>query len=452
MMNSISPVDGRYAKKLENVNQYFSEIGIIKAKILVEVDYLEFISTEFSKDCDIEKIRKYIHSLEDFLLYDNIKMIESVTKHDTKAIEYFLREVLTDTDQKHLIPFIHFGLTSQDVVSFSYNYNILNFRVELFEPLFRSLTRKMLDIGQERFENRFITRTHGQPAIIANSFNDEVFVLYRDRIKAQYLKLERINQEVKFGGAIGNLDAHYTVKPTNWESKMNDFMKNFGLKRQIRTTQIENYEHLVEYLDITKRINNILIDFCRDFWYYISIGYIKIKKDENSIGSSTMPQKINPILFENAEGNLEYANCQISFLSDKLLKSRLQRDLTDSTVMRNIGVVFSHCVLAYENIIDAISNTSPNIDKMESDVQENGQVLSEKIQTILRFYGHSDAYEIIKGLSMGEKIPMSEMQNRIDDIINENTFVSIVKTNTPSFNKETEEYLKIKELIKSYQI
>jgi adenylosuccinate lyase len=175
----------------------------------------------------------------------------------------------------------------------------------------------MSDIGSKRFKHRFLARTHGQPAIVSNSFHEDVFNLFSYRLKNQYLKLEKINQEVKFGGAIGNLDAHYTVSSKNWGSLIDCFIKDFGLKRQQRTTQIENYEHLVEYLDTVKRINNILIDFCRDFWYYISIGYIKIQKDEESVGSSTMPQKINPILFENAEGNLEYANSQISFFSDK---------------------------------------------------------------------------------------------------------------------------------------
>ena len=418
---SISPVDGRYHHICEPISDYFSEFALIKYRVLVEIRYFISLSElpipslkNLSKK-DLDKVSKIS---SDFSLDDavTIKNIEKKINHDVKAVEYFIKEKFDRLDFGSYKEYIHFGLTSQDVnntaiplmLKDSIN-NILSTSFTEIVNLLHSKTNELRGISM-------IARTHGQPAS-PTTFGKE-FEVFGERLKNQINSLTHIPNNGKFGGASGNLSAHYVSYPKiDWDKFSDKFLKSLGLTRSRPTTQIEHYDNMAAIFHNLLRINTILIDLCRDIWHYISINYLIQKVNKNEVGSSAMPHKVNPIDFENAEGNLLIANSQFSFLAEKLPISRLQRDLTDSTVTRNIGVPISHTLIAIESIKKGMDKIDVNKLKIEMDLENNWAVVSEAIQTILRRENISKPYELLKDLTRGnDEINKESIQNFIKNL------------------------------------
>tara|TARA_Y100001936_G_scaffold20942_1_gene18220 strand:- start:1613 stop:2965 length:1353 start_codon:yes stop_codon:yes gene_type:complete len=418
---SISPVDGRYHHICEPISDYFSEFALIKYRVLVEIRYFISLSElpipslkNLSKK-DLDKVSKIS---SDFSLDDavTIKNIEKKINHDVKAVEYFIKEKFDRLDFSSYKEYIHFGLTSQDVnntaiplmLKDSIN-NILSTSFTEIVNLLHSKTNELRGISM-------IARTHGQPAS-PTTFGKE-FEVFGERLKNQINSLTHIPNNGKFGGASGNLSAHYVSYPKiDWDKFSDKFLKSLGLTRSRPTTQIEHYDNMAAIFHNLLRINTILIDLCRDIWHYISINYLIQKVNKNEVGSSAMPHKVNPIDFENAEGNLLLANSQFSFLAEKLPISRLQRDLTDSTVTRNIGVPISHTLIAIESIKKGMDKIDVNKLKIEMDLENNWAVVSEAIQTILRRENISKPYELLKDLTRGnDEINKESIQNFIKNL------------------------------------
>jgi len=418
---SISPVDGRYHHICEPISDYFSEFALIKYRVLVEIRYFISLSElpipslkNLSKK-DLDKVSKIS---SDFSLDDavTIKNIEKKINHDVKAVEYFIKEKFDRLDFSSYKEYIHFGLTSQDVnntaiplmLKDSIN-NILSTSFTEIVNLLHSKTNELRGISM-------IARTHGQPAS-PTTFGKE-FEVFGERLKNQINSLTHIPNNGKFGGASGNLSAHYVSYPKiDWDKFSDKFLKSLGLTRSRPTTQIEHYDNMAAIFHNLLRINTILIDLCRDIWHYISINYLIQKVNKNEVGSSAMPHKVNPIDFENAEGNLLLANSQFSFLAEKLPISRLQRDLTDSTVTRNIGVPISHTLIAIESIKKGMDKIDVNKLKIEMDLENNWAVVSEAIQTILRKENISKPYELLKDLTRGnDEINKESIQNFIKNL------------------------------------
>ena len=418
---SISPVDGRYHHICEPISDYFSEFALIKYRVLVEIRYFISLSElpipslkNLSKK-DLDKVSKIS---SDFSLDDavTIKNIEKKINHDVKAVEYFIKEKFDRLDLSSYKEYIHFGLTSQDVnntaiplmLKDSIN-NILSTSFTEIVNLLHSKTNELRGISM-------IARTHGQPAS-PTTFGKE-FEVFGERLKNQINSLTHIPNNGKFGGASGNLSAHYVSYPKiDWDKFSDKFLKSLGLTRSRPTTQIEHYDNMAAIFHNLLRINTILIDLCRDIWHYISINYLVQKVNKNEVGSSAMPHKVNPIDFENAEGNLLLANSQFSFLAEKLPISRLQRDLTDSTVTRNIGVPISHTLIAIESIKKGMDKIDVNKLKIEMDLENNWAVVSEAIQTILRRENISKPYELLKDLTRGnDEINKESIQNFIKNL------------------------------------
>ena len=418
---SISPIDGRYHHICEPISDYFSEFALIKYRVLVEIRYFISLSElpipslkNLSKK-DLDKVSKIS---SDFSLDDavTIKNIEKKINHDVKAVEYFIKEKFDRLDFSSYKEYIHFGLTSQDVnntaiplmLKDSIN-NILSISFTEIVNLLHSKTNELRGISM-------IARTHGQPAS-PTTFGKE-FEVFGERLKNQINSLTHIPNNGKFGGASGNLSAHYVSYPKiDWDKFSDKFLKSLGLTRSRPTTQIEHYDNMAAIFHNLLRINTILIDLCRDIWHYISINYLIQKVNKNEVGSSAMPHKVNPIDFENAEGNLLLANSQFSFLAEKLPISRLQRDLTDSTVTRNIGVPISHTLIAIESIKKGMDKIDVNKLKIEMDLENNWAVVSEAIQTILRRENISKPYELLKDLTRGnDEINKESIQNFIKNL------------------------------------
>ncbi len=402
-LTAISPIDGRYRKHVQQLDEYFSEYGLIKYRVLVEIEYFLFLAEKKFFNLSNKTIKQLKKLKDDFGLEDaqEIKQIEYKTNHDVKAVEYFLKNELKKTGSSERKEWIHFGLTSQDInntaiplfwkhaVEYEYLPALLNLNTEL-----KLMAKEWKDIPM-------LAHTHGQPAS-PTKLGKEIMV-FVERIENQIEQLINIPFTAKFGGATGNFNAHYAAFPKiDWIKIANDFVeKRLGLTRVQYTTQIEHYDNLASHFDCIKRINNILIDFCRDAWVYISMEYFrqKIKKDE--VGSSAMPHKVNPIDFENAEGNLGIANAIFGHMASKLPVSRLQRDLTDSTVLRNIGVPFAHTLIAFKSIEKGLSSLIVNDSKIYADLDNNWAVVSEAIQTILRRENYPEPYEALKQLTRG---------------------------------------------------
>ena len=431
---SISPIDGRYCHICEPISDYFSEFALIKYRVLVEIRY--FISLAKLPIPSLKNISKKDLDLvskisSDFSLYDavSIKNIEKKINHDVKAVEYFIKEKFDRLDFDSYKEYIHFGLTSQDVNNTAIPLMIKDSINDILLISFSEIVNLMNLKSNELKEVSMISRTHGQPAS-PTTFGKE-FKVFEERLKKQINSLLKIPNNGKFGGASGNLNAHYVSYPKiDWDKFSDQFLKDLGLKRSKPTTQIEHYDNMAAIFQNLLRINTILIDFCRDMWHYISINYLMQKVNNNEIGSSAMPHKVNPIDFENAEGNLQLANSQFSFLAEKLPISRLQRDLTDSTVTRNIGVPFSHTLIALESIKKGMSKIDVNKLKIEKDLENNWAVVSEAIQTILRRENISKPYELLKDLTRG------------NDEINKESIQNIIK-NLPVSNKVKKELLSI---------
>ncbi len=408
-LTAISPIDGRYKSKTERLKNYFSESALIKYRILIEVEY--FISL---CELPLPQLKKFPKIEFDKLrnIYKNfsinsairVKEIEKITNHDVKAVEYFIKEEFEKLGLSSFKEFIHFGLTSQDINNTAVPLSIKEFFNNIFISEIKNILQKLRKLSEEWKDVPMLARTHGQAAS-PTKLGKEIFV-FVERIENQLILLEKIPFSSKFGGATGNFNAHNVAYPNyNWVEFGNNFVeKKLLLTRQQTTTQIEHYDTLAALLDCIKRINNILIDFSRDMWTYISMDYFKQAIKKGEVGSSAMPHKVNPIDFENAEGNLGMANSIYEFLSSKLPISRLQRDLTDSTVLRNIGVPFSHNLISFNSLNKGLEKIVLNQEKIQVDLDENWAVCAEAIQTILRRESYPNPYESLKKLTRTNSI------------------------------------------------
>ncbi|MDG2150728.1 MAG: adenylosuccinate lyase [Polaribacter sp.] len=421
-LNAISPIDGRYRGKISKLADFFSEEALIKYRVRVEIEY--FISL-----CEIPlpQLEKFNHHLFDDLrkIYINfttedaqkIKDIEGITNHDVKAVEYFIKEKFDVLGLQNFKEFIHFGLTSQDINNTAIPLSIKEAMNEVYLPNYFQVLEKLQELVIEWKDISMLARTHGQPASPTRLGKEiDVFVV---RLKEQYNLLNQIPNAAKFGGATGNFNAHKVAYPMiDWKAFGSKFVtEKLGLQHSFPTTQIEHYDHMAALFDSLKRINTIMIDLDRDFWTYVSMDYFKQKIKAGEVGSSAMPHKVNPIDFENSEGNLGIANALFEHLSAKLPISRLQRDLTDSTVLRNIGVPFGHTVIAFTSTIKGLNKLLLNKQKFEQDLENNWAVVAEAIQTILRREAYPNPYEVLKGLTRtNEKINQNSISNFIDTL------------------------------------
>jgi len=405
-LTSVSPVDGRYARHTEPLIDFFSEYALFKYRVRVEVEYLIALSglgLQGVAPLKEEEAYKLRGVYMDFTLQDAeaIKTIERTTNHDVKAVEYFVKERLQKLGRNDLLEFVHFGLTSQDVNNTAVPLSIKEAQEEVMLPKLRVVIEALKSFSDEWKDIPMLARTHGQPAS-PTRLGKEIYV-FVERLEQQVAQLEQVPFAAKFGGATGNFNAHHVAYPnTDWVAFGNKFVsESLGLSRSQTTTQIEHYDHMAGMLDAWKRINTILIDLSRDIWTYISMDYFKQKIKEGEVGSSAMPHKVNPIDFENAEGNLGFANAMSEHLASKLPVSRLQRDLTDSTVLRNIGMPFSHTIIALASIQKGLGKLILNEAKLKADLDDHWEVCAEAIQTVLRREGYEKPYEALKALTRG---------------------------------------------------
>ncbi|MDB4590578.1 adenylosuccinate lyase [Flavobacteriaceae bacterium] len=420
-LKAITPIDGRYASKTSSLISYFSEEALIKYRVQVEIEYFialvelklpqlsGFNTTLFSELRTI-----YTHFSTDDA--QKIKDIEKVTNHDVKAVEYFIKEKFDALNLKEYKEFIHFGLTSQDINNTSIPLSIKDAMNEVYVPCLVELKNKLTSLATDWADIPMLARTHGQPASPTRLGKEiHVFVV---RIEEQFELLNDIKSAAKFGGATGNFNAHKIAYPTiDWKDFAQKFVHDkLGLHHSFPTTQIEHYDHMAALFDCLKRINTIIIDLDRDVWTYVSMDYFKQKIKKGEVGSSAMPHKVNPIDFENSEGNLGIANALFEHLSAKLPVSRLQRDLTDSTVLRNVGVPFGHTLIAFQSTLKGLNKLLLNEPKFAEDLENNWAVVAEAIQTILRREAYPNAYEALKGLT------------RTNSVINAGSIAAFIET------------------------
>ncbi|MDA9668938.1 MAG: adenylosuccinate lyase [Flavobacteriales bacterium] len=421
-LNAIGPIDGRYNSKTKDLQNYFSEASLIKFRVKVEIEY--FIALCNSSIIQLnhfpsEKFKELRKIYSNFNNDDaqRIKEIESITNHDVKAVEYFIKEEFKKLKLEEFNEFIHFGLTSQDINNTAVPYSIKKALEEIILPEISNLIKLIEKNANIWSDISMLARTHGQAASPTRMGKE--MMVFVERLKNQLLLMNKIPHTAKFGGATGNFNAHHVAFPDiNWVDFSNDFLKSsLELKRQQTTTQIEHYDNLAAIMNNLSRINTILIDFSRDIWTYVSMDYFKQKINKNEVGSSAMPHKVNPIDFENAEGNLGIANSLFSFMADKLPISRLQRDLTDSTVLRNIGVPLAHTLIALKSLNKGIKKLVINKEKISSDLDENWAVVAEAIQTILRRENYPNPYESLKELTrLNSKITKKTIGDFIDNL------------------------------------
>ncbi|MEO7306366.1 MAG: adenylosuccinate lyase [Ferruginibacter sp.] len=402
-LTAISPIDGRYRKQLQHLSEYFSEYALIKYRIIVEVEYFLFLAEKKFFKVDAKTKQHLLKMADEFSIEDAaaVKKTESITNHDVKAVEYFIKNVLEECHAGHLKEWVHFGLTSQDINNTAIPLLWKN-SIELeYLPAIINLQHTIGKMALAWKDVPMLARTHGQPAS-PTRLGKEMMV-FVERLENQIQLFSYIPFTAKFGGATGNFNAHHVGFPKyNWIKFANDFTENkLGLQRQQYTTQVEHFDVLAAHFDAIKRINTIMIDFCRDMWTYISMDYFKQQTKKGEIGSSAMPHKVNPIDFENAEGNLGMANALLEHFSAKLPVSRLQRDLTDSTVLRNIGVPMAHTILAIRSTEKGISKLVLHEPKLKADLDNNWAVVAEAIQTILRRENYPAPYEALKELTRG---------------------------------------------------
>ncbi len=437
-LNAISPIDGRYRSKVEALSNYFSEEALIKYRVLVEIEY--FIAL-----CEIPlpQLERFDANLFDDLraIYKNftaddalkIKTIESVTNHDVKAVEYFIKEQFDALNISEHKEFIHFGLTSQDINNTAIPLSIKEAMNDVYVPEYFKVLNELKSLSNEWKAVSMLARTHGQPASPTRLGKEiEVFVV---RLEEQFNLLNDIPSAAKFGGATGNFNAHKVAYPTiDWKAFGSKFVQEkLGLQHSFPTTQIEHYDHMAALFDCLKRINTIIIDLDRDIWTYVSMDYFKQKIKKGEVGSSAMPHKVNPIDFENSEGNLGIANAVFEHLAAKLPLSRLQRDLTDSTVLRNVGVPFSHTIIGLKSTLKGLNKLLLNEAKFAEDLENNWAVVAEAIQTILRREAYPNPYEALKGLTRtNEKITQDSISNFIDTLEVPNSIKEELKQITPS--------------------
>lgn len=408
-LKNISPLDGRYSKSIETLSDYFSESALIKYRIKVEIEYLIHLSRQKEvkeldpiSDKDIKRFQKIYNS---FSIEDakRVKAIEVATNHDVKAVEYFIREKLEKMNKKRLYPWIHFALTSEDVNNLSYSLMWQEGMRNVFLPQFHEVIKKLNTIAKQFSTTAMLSLTHGQSAT-PTTFGKELAVFVH-RLNRQFEQIKKQQLQGKFGGATGTWAAHYTAYPKmDWLNFSKKFIRSLGLDPNLVTTQIEPHDSVVESYHSMIRVNNILIDLCRDIWSYVSRGVLKQKRVPGEVGSSTMPHKINPIQFENAEGNLGLANSILGHLSNKLPISRMQRDLTDSTTLRNQGIAMGYSYLACKNILKGLKRITVNKPGMKKELNSHWEVLAEAVQTVLRKSGSDNAYEQLKNMTQGETV------------------------------------------------
>ena len=421
-LTAISPVDGRYRSKSAGLDEYFSEFALIRYRVKVEVEYfIALCELPLPQLADFD--HKYFPTLRSF--YENftvenaqeIKDIEKVTNHDVKAVEYFLKRRFDELDLKRFKEFIHFGLTSQDINNVAVPLTLRDANANIYLPAMQELRDKLFAMAEEWKDVPMLAHTHGQPASPTH-LGKEIYV-FVERIDNQINNLKNIPFCAKFGGATGNMNAHKIAYPhIEWKNFANNYINNnLGLTRLQTTTQIEHYDFMAAYFDAVKRVNTILIDLARDVWQYVSMEYFKQKIKAGEVGSSAMPHKVNPIDFENAEGNLGLANAIFEHLSAKLPISRMQRDLTDSTVTRNVGVPLAHTMIAISSLLKGLDKLILNEEKLSADLLNNYAVVAEAIQTILRREEVEGAYELLKGLTRtNEKVTRESIDKFIDEL------------------------------------
>lgn len=419
---SISPIDGRYKKKTLMLKNIFSEYAFFKFRIKIEIAWLQKLSL-ISNITELPtfnaKINNILNNIIKYLNYQDIKkikLIEKKTNHDVKSIEYFLqKKIYSNLFNSHIINFIHFACTSEDINNLAYAYMVKKTRCKVLIPLWKKIILKIKNISHLLKNINMLSRTHGQPATPTTMGKEMINFYYR--LNRQLIQLRYISILGKINGATGNYNAHYASYPTiNWNKISQEFILSFGIQWNAFTTQIEPHDYLSELFSCISRFNIILINLSQDIWNYIALNYFKQKKINNEVGSSTMPHKINPINFENAEGNLGLSNAIIYYMNNKLPISRYQRDLSDSTVLRNIGVIISYSIIAYQSILSGIIKISINIRYIIQDLNKQWQLLAEPIQTIMRKYNISSAYEKLKLITRGKNINIQDIHNYIDSL------------------------------------
>lgn len=436
-LNAISPIDGRYRNKIEELSRFFSEEALIKYRVLVEVEYFILLCNN-----DIPQLNSFpkerFEELRELHLSFNseqareIKEIEKVTNHDVKAVEYFLKGRFDALGLSEFKEFIHFGLTSQDINNTAIPLSLKHAFQEVYLPRMKALVQKLEDLADEWKSVPMLAKTHGQPASPTRLGKEiQVFV---ERLRQQMSLLDQVPFAAKFGGATGNFNAHHIAYPRlDWKRFGQEFVEDtLGLTQSFPTTQIEHYDHLAAFFDGLKRINTIMIDLDRDIWQYISMNYFKQKIKKGEVGSSAMPHKVNPIDFENSEGNLGIANAIFEHLSAKLPISRLQRDLTDSTVLRNIGVPMGHSLIGIDSTLKGLGKLLLNPEAFEKDLEDNWAVAAEAIQTILRRESYPDPYEALKGLTRtNSRIDRAAISQFIDGLDIDDAVKEELKAITP---------------------
>ena len=436
-LNSISPIDGRYFDKTKILNKYFSEKALIFYRLKVEVEYFISLCKIGIPQLDNFESKKFDELRKIYLKFSDedaaeIKEIERVTNHDVKAVEYYIKQKFDALNLAEYKEFVHFGLTSQDINNTAIPLSVKDFIEEVYIPKLNNVLDAINVKCEELKDITIISRTHGQPASPTKLGKE--FKVFWTRISNQLYTLKEIPNSAKFAGAVGNFNAHHVAYPNiDWKEFGQNFIENeLNLNYSFPTTQIEHYDSFAALCDNCRRINNILLDMCIDILTYISHDYFKQKIIKGEVGSSAMPHKVNPIDFENSEGNIGLANSIFDFLSNKLPKSRLQRDLSDSTVLRNIGVPFGHSLISFESILKGLNKIYVNEDKINKDIEENWIVVSEAIQTILRREGYSNPYEIMKELTRNnQKIDKESLHKFIDDLKIDDTIKKELKQISP---------------------
>ncbi len=419
---AISPLDGRYASKCDSLRPLFSEFGLIRLRILVEVRWLQFLA----EHPGIEGLGPFSPVVNSFLdgLVDNfdrdaaaqVKDIETTTNHDVKAIEYYLSQAFgEDQELGKLRPYLHFACTSEDINNIAYALMLRRGRDDVLLPALRKISTRLTEMSRQTAGIAMLSRTHGQTASPTTLGKELANVVWR--LERQMSLYAAVPAMAKINGAVGNFNAHVVAYPqVDWVVAAQAFIESLGLESNPYTTQIEPHDWVAEYCDALARINTVLLDYCRDTWAYISLGYFRQRKVASEVGSSTMPHKVNPIDFENAEGNLGIANALLKHFSAKLPVSRWQRDLTDSTVQRNLGVAAGHTLLACESILKGLSRLEHDADRIRADLAERWEVLAEPVQTVMRRYGADNAYEQLKELTRGAVIDRDTLHRFISGL------------------------------------
>lgn len=413
-LTAISPVDGRYAKKTQHLRELFSEFALIRQRMHIELAWFVEVLVNI-RGYEIDKDGFIADIMDGFCVEEaeEVKAIEDKVKHDVKALEYFLRNALqtTSLEQKD-VPLLHFACTSEDITNLAYGMLLTKARETEILPTWSVIIDTIMDLAVQYSSQPMLSRTHLQPAT-PTTLGKELYV-FCHRLRRQYERMEQVQILGKMNGTVGNYNAHTFVVPdVNWPELCQRFVEDLGLTWNPITTQIESQDYMVEYFSIISSFNSIVIDFCADIRGYISLEYLVLKKKEQEVGSSIMPHKVNPIDFENAEGNLKFANALLMFFQTVLPISQFQRDLTNSTILRNIGVGIAHGVIAYHSLLVGLSRLSVNVEVINNDLKDRWELLAEPIQTMLRFYGIDDAYEQLKELTRGVKLKREQLHDFI---------------------------------------